>query len=328
MDREGKHSLWTSTNPSSTNDDSEESTLNSIEFAQQRDKQRDVASDRSDSRSKSVETVRLNPAVVKKKGLKLLREEDNNNTVLDLYGNLSTSGLSPVDDSDLRKNKDGLHIKEVSVQTAFCIVSIFRAKMDTLNRIFKCITARGCWRTSSLNQEILVGGHGAGTWIGSEQEKGTKCRQKKLLGGKWHCTCWMISIHPGLFYTVPLYRVYMGGFWDWHCWLHYGLWICMLHTFCGVAEMSFQVCNPFSLFLCTPRLSHFPLGAISIGDLVYYLTKSSWAMYTTFFFVNFTILLNFAYSVFMTSSNVYWMTGKSGQLLYDQLWNWIPLFQV
>ena len=38
-------------------------------------------------------------------------------------------------------------------------------------------------------------------------------------------------------------------------------------------------------------------GAISIGDLVYYLTRSAWAMYITFFFVNFTIALTLGYQI-------------------------------
>merc|ERR1712054_597358 len=50
-------------------------------------------------------------------------------------------------------------------------------------------------------------------------------------------------------------------------------------------------------------------GAISIGDLVYYISHSSWAMYITFFFVNFTIALTLAYSIAVASSNFYWLSG-------------------
>ena len=50
-------------------------------------------------------------------------------------------------------------------------------------------------------------------------------------------------------------------------------------------------------------------GAISVGDLVYYMTKSSWAMYITFFFVNLTILLTLANLMVTSSSNLYWLSG-------------------
>lgn len=47
-------------------------------------------------------------------------------------------------------------------------------------------------------------------------------------------------------------------------------------------------------------------GAISIGDLVYYITRSSVAMYVAFFFVNATILLTLVSQMEVAASNIYW----------------------
>ena len=47
-------------------------------------------------------------------------------------------------------------------------------------------------------------------------------------------------------------------------------------------------------------------GAISIGDLVFYLTRSTIAMYITFFFVNATILLTLASQMDTAAANIYW----------------------
>ena len=49
-------------------------------------------------------------------------------------------------------------------------------------------------------------------------------------------------------------------------------------------------------------------GAISIGDLVYYLTRSHAAMYTAFFFVNITILGTLAFQIEAAAANVYWVS--------------------
>jgi hypothetical protein len=47
-------------------------------------------------------------------------------------------------------------------------------------------------------------------------------------------------------------------------------------------------------------------GAISLGDLVYYLTRSAFAMYTAFFFVNITILGTLAFQIESAAANIYW----------------------
>ena len=47
-------------------------------------------------------------------------------------------------------------------------------------------------------------------------------------------------------------------------------------------------------------------GAISIGDLVFYVTRSSVAMYFTFAFVNATILLTLASQIDSAAANIYW----------------------
>ena len=51
-------------------------------------------------------------------------------------------------------------------------------------------------------------------------------------------------------------------------------------------------------------------GAISIGDLVYYLTRSPAAMYAAIFFVNITILLLLSAQLQTAASNIYWFFSK------------------
>ena len=55
-------------------------------------------------------------------------------------------------------------------------------------------------------------------------------------------------------------------------------------------------------------------GAISIGDLVYYLTRSPVAMYVTVFFVNVTILLTLASQIETSSANIYWFFSDNPML--------------
>ena len=59
-------------------------------------------------------------------------------------------------------------------------------------------------------------------------------------------------------------------------------------------------------------------GAISIGDLVYYLTRSPAAMYAAIFFVNLTILLLLSAQLQTAASNIYWFFSKdvSGVVLF------------
>lgn len=52
-------------------------------------------------------------------------------------------------------------------------------------------------------------------------------------------------------------------------------------------------------------------GAISIGDLVFYLTRSTLAMWFTFLIVNVTILLTLAAQVKIVASNIYWLALPS-----------------
>mmetsp|Transcript_9656 Transcript_9656/g.34485 ORF Transcript_9656/g.34485 Transcript_9656/m.34485 type:complete len:625 (+) Transcript_9656:105-1979(+) len=57
-------------------------------------------------------------------------------------------------------------------------------------------------------------------------------------------------------------------------------------------------------------------GAISIGDLVFYVTRSSVAMYAAFFFANLCILITLSNQVFTAASNIYYFFDRTYPELY------------
>ncbi|WZN60918.1 transmembrane amino acid transporter protein [Chloropicon roscoffensis] len=57
-------------------------------------------------------------------------------------------------------------------------------------------------------------------------------------------------------------------------------------------------------------------GAISIGDLVFYVTRSSVAMYATFFFANLCILITLSNQMFTAASNIYYFFDRTYPELY------------
>ena len=106
----------------------------------------------------------------------------------------------------------------------------------------------------------------------------------------WQVTLYIINDVIGawlLFYSALILRVYG---WILGVGLLLILWPLNLYT----AHLLWRCRNAFP-------------GAISIGDLVFYLSRSTIAMYVTFFFVNATILLTLASQIETTAINLYWI---------------------
>ena len=84
----------------------------------------------------------------------------------------------------------------------------------------------------------------------------------------------------------------------------------ILRVYGWITGMILLVCmwplNLYTAHLLWRCRNAFP-GAISIGDLVFYLSRSTIAMYVTFFFVNATILLTLASQIETTAMNLYWI---------------------
>ncbi|UPQ98766.1 amino acid transporter domain-containing protein [Chloropicon primus] len=107
----------------------------------------------------------------------------------------------------------------------------------------------------------------------------------------WQVTLYIIN--EVVVAWLLLYSSYLLGVWGWALGIVFivGLWLMNMYA----AHLLWRCRNVFP-------------GAISIGDLVYYVTKSPIAMYATFFVVNVFILLVLANQIYSAAANIYYFT--------------------
>ena len=113
----------------------------------------------------------------------------------------------------------------------------------------------------------------------------------------WQVTLYIINDAAGLW--PVLFSPIVLGMWGWVL----GILILIL----------MWPLNLYTAHLLWRCRNAFP-GAISIGDLVFYVTRSSVAMYAAFFFANLCILLTLANHVFTAASNIYYFFDRSIEL--------------
>ena len=115
----------------------------------------------------------------------------------------------------------------------------------------------------------------------------------------WQVTLYIINDAVGswLVYFSPI----LLGMWGWVL----GLLILIL----------MWPLNLYTAHLLWRCRNAFP-GAISIGDLVFYVTRSSVAMYATFSFANLCILITLSNQMFTAASNIYYFFDRTYPELY------------
>ena len=219
-------------------------------------------------------TLRLNPALVKQKGLKLWVDDSSASYHSDVY---NRTGLAPVDDSDLQKYKEALEIK----------VSSGTHGHKSSKRIFT-----GMFRVEGKSRSRLV----------RESDSLASRENYKMPPKKvewWQVTLFLLNdINEAWFMFFAAMILGLYG------------WVLGIAMLVGLWPVSVYVTH--LLWRCR---NVFP-GAVSIGDLVYYLSGSTWAMYITFFFVNLTIALTLAFNLNFVASSMYWLSSYTSKRCY------------
>ena len=227
------------------------------------------------SPSVSEPSMRLNPVIAKK--MRLVRED---NTVIDFSSERTMKAVSaPTDDESM-----GAYEKKLKM-----------GKPARTDRIFGVFGAM-------LNNDPVPANmtvQSASTDLSSIRDTSMKKREAHKMPPKrttwWQVTLYIINDTVGAW--LILFSSIILGMYGWILGLVIlvGMWPLNLYT----AHLLWRCRNVFP-------------GAISIGDLVYYLTRSTFAMYTAFFLINATIFLTLASQIETASSNIYWFFSASG----------------
>jgi len=234
-------------------------------------------------------SLRLNPAVVRKRGMKLTgASPETSMGVIDISGKVSGKGIARPDNSSLRlevgaaeESDRGLFGGMLNGAEAGC--ESFCSCLPLAN----ALGVRSRSRTSNATEASAI------ELEPLSRDASQYTREKNKMPPKrttwWQVTLYIINDVIGAF--LILYSSVILGMYGWVL----GLLILIL----------MWPLNLYTAHLLWRCRNIFP-GAISIGDLVFYVTRSSVAMYFTFAFVNATILLTLASQIDSAAANIYW----------------------
>jgi len=234
-------------------------------------------------------SLRLNPAVVRKRGMKLTgASPETSMGVIDISGKVSGKGIARPDNSSLRlevgaaeESDRGLFGGMLNGAEAGC--ESFCSCLPLAN----ALGVRSRSRTSDATEASAI------ELEPLSRDASQYTREKNKMPPKrttwWQVTLYIINDVIGAF--LILYSSVILGMYGWVL----GLLILIL----------MWPLNLYTAHLLWRCRNIFP-GAISIGDLVFYVTRSSVAMYITFAFVNATILLTLASQIDSAAANIYW----------------------
>ena len=234
-------------------------------------------------------SLRLNPAVVRKRGMKLTgASPETSMGVIDISGKVSGKGIARPDNSSLRlevgaaeESDRGLFGGMLNGAEAGC--ESFCSCLPLAN----ALGVRSRSRTSDATEASAI------ELEPLSRDASQYTREKNKMPPKrttwWQVTLYIINDVIGAF--LILYSSVILGMYGWVL----GLLILIL----------MWPLNLYTAHLLWRCRNAFP-GAISIGDLVFYVTRSSVAMYFTFAFVNATILLTLASQIDSAAANIYW----------------------
>ncbi|QDZ19553.1 amino acid transporter domain-containing protein [Chloropicon primus] len=239
---------------------------------------------REGSKGEGETSLRLNPAIVKRKGIKLLPKASSGSTkVVEELG--SGKAIACPDDESLR-----LEVGEAKESDRGIFGGMFNGSPGGCMG-GGCVPAmlfKGSSKSSEASHVNMEPLSRDATLYTRETNKMPPKRTKW-----WQVTLYIINDTIGAW--LILYSSIILGMYGWI------LGIVLL--------LALWPLNLYAAHLLWRCRNVFP-GAISIGDLVYYVTKSPIAMYATFFFVNATILLTLASQIDSAASNIYWFFSE------------------
>ena len=244
-------------------------------------------------------SLRLNPAVVRKRGMKLTgASPETSMGVIDISGKVSGKGIARPDNSSLRlevgaaeESDRGLFGGMLNGAEAGC--ESFCSCLPLAN----ALGVRSRSRTSDATEASAI------ELEPLSRDASQYTREKNKMPPKrttwWQVTLYIINDVIGAF--LILYSSVILGMYGWVL----GLLILIL----------MWPLNLYTAHLLWRCRNAFP-GAISIGDLVFYVTRSSVAMYAAFFFANLCILITLSNQVFTAASNIYYFFDRTYPELY------------
>jgi hypothetical protein len=237
------------------------------------------------SPSRSEPSLRINPVLAKK--MKLTREAAATG-VIDFSSERKMKAVSAPTDDDSTSYESKLKIR--------------KSTNDSDNRQYGIFGAPQAWSYRGATAFVPAGNMLAADASLSNKSDLTnpsikdvhvKKREKHKMPPKrttwWQVTLYIINDTVGAW--LILYSAIILGLYGWIV----GLLLLVL----------FWPLNLYAAHVLWRCRNVFP-GAISLGDLVFYLTRSTFAMYLTFFLVNATILLTLASQIETASANIYW----------------------
>uniref|UniRef100_A0A7S2T218 Amino acid transporter transmembrane domain-containing protein n=1 Tax=Chloropicon primus TaxID=1764295 RepID=A0A7S2T218_9CHLO len=237
---------------------------------------------REGSKGEGETSLRLNPAIVKRKGIKLLPKASSGSTkVVEELG--SGKAIACPDDESLR-----LEVGEAKESDRGIFGGMFNGSPGGCMG-GGCVPAmlfKGSSKSSEASHVNMEPLSRDATLYTRETNKMPPKRTKW-----WQVTLYIINDTIGAW--LILYSSIILGMYGWI------LGIVLL--------LALWPLNLYAAHLLWRCRNVFP-GAISIGDLVYYVTKSPIAMYATFFVVNVFILLVLANQIYSAAANIYYFT--------------------
>jgi len=259
--------------------------------------------------SESVQTTfRLNPAVKKLRGMSVIQADTTNANTLVVNVNES-KGLEQPSDEDTSLGRRKFHSESKSSSTSSGILTLFSPVSEV-----ECCGLFSCLRKKRNNSQSISSDQLPSTSSELDSRSTTNKSTERMVTRNMYkippkkCRWWQVTlyiINDVVGAWLLLYGSLMLGMYGWVL----GLIILIL----------VYPANLYTAHLLWRCRNVFP-GAISIGDLVYYLSRSPLAMYFVMFIVNFTILLNLSSQIEVAASNIYWFFSDTQDLINGKCW--------